>query len=78
MIDITPDMGGEIKETIESLNGKSFSCPHCGTMNQCDRWKGYENTEGVPDKNGVKYWMIIECHDCHRDVSLWKIKAKLS
>ena len=70
---LTPQMGDKIKDTIESLYGKKFVCSYCSKEHPCQRWLGYPHSNGVPDKDGKKYWMMIKCWNRNSYVSLDKI-----
>ena len=70
---LTPQIGGKIKDTIESYNDKKFDCSYCEESHPCKRWLGYLHDNGTPDKDDKKYWMMIKCHKSDNYVSLHKI-----
>ena len=74
---LTPNLGGRIKDLIESHYGKEFDCPFCSKTHPCKRWRGNEHSGGIPDKDGTKYWMTIKCLDDDNHLSLRKIAENL-
>ena len=76
-IDLNGDMGGEIQNTIESLNGNEFQCFCDEGTHPCSGWRVYPHDDGVPDKNGKRYWMYIECPKTGNKLALWKIQQRL-
>ena len=73
---LKPQMGGKIQDIIESHSGKKFSC-QCGKTHPCKGWIGRSHSNGIPDKSGTKYWMMIRCNDLDRVIPLRHIQSQI-
>lgn len=74
---LTPEMGGRVQSTIESLEGKKFFCYHCSKWHPCKGWIGRPQDGEVPDKHGKEYWMYIMCRNTGRPMRLDRIESRL-
>ena len=72
---LKPQMGGKIRDVIKSHSGKKFSC-QCGKTHPCKGWIGRPHSNGIPDKSGTKYWMMIRCNDSDRVIPLRHIQSQ--
>jgi hypothetical protein len=61
---ITADMGGEVGELINKLDGQEFCCKMCEHHTQLINFLGYEHGGGIADAAGEKYWVYFECPKC--------------
>lgn len=75
---VNAQMGGELGETIESLQGKSFMClGTCGKSKVIASLLAYPHDGGLEDKDGEKWWLYYECPTCGYQSSWWKILNQL-
>jgi hypothetical protein len=78
---IYPEMGGEIKELLDKIKDKEFSCTCSlwrGKKKQVlDSFLGYPHDGGLADKDGNKWWVYYRCKVCGYDWSFWKITNRL-
>ena len=76
-IEMTVDLGGEIQSTIESLKGSEFRCDCEDGTHPCSGWLGNPSPSGVPDKDGNRYLMHINCPNTGYGWSLLKIQDRI-
>jgi hypothetical protein len=80
IVKLDSDVGGDLGNTINELNGKKFRC-HCGkSINPgfCADFRGYTHENGLPDSNGTKWWLFLECPHCTFNWSWTKIKMMIA
>ena len=77
MVLLTPQMGGEIHDIIESYRNECFDCSRCGEIHLCNRWIGRPDDGGIPDGSGNKYMMVIKCDDTGREIPLRHIRENI-
>lgn len=69
---ITESMGGEIADALRELRGVYFEC-FGHEIEASGPFYGYPHNRGVPDENGNKYWVFLECPECGYHWSWHKI-----
>ena len=72
---ITVDDGGDIKEFINKIRGKSFKC-WCQKVPKIDTFAGYPHDDGIADGNGKKWWVYWTCPNCQYDWSWTKLERR--
>lgn len=72
---MTEEMGGEVAQFIESMKYRLMRC-WCTTELVCRGFYGYPHENGLPDKDGNKWWLSLHCDKCGYDWSAWKVENR--
>lgn len=79
---LTEDLGGKLGEEISKLRGLPFICAmsaskKCNSEQKLDEFRGYRHSDGLPNKEGRKYWLYWECPGCGHDWSYQHLKTRV-
>ena len=75
-----PDVGGEVQNMIDSLNGKEFRCDECNETHRRENWLAFRDAAsgGLKGDDGQYYWIFVRCHDGNYDWSYEKIQNRVA
>ena len=74
---INEKLDGEVAKVLNALTGKEYRCT-CGKNTILRNFMGYIHSDGVPDENGTKWWILFICPKCKHQWSWDKIQNRIN
>ena len=74
---INSNVGGRAGKVIDKLTGKKFQCS-CNTTFTINHFLAYDHDGGYEDSKNNKWWVFVECPNCHYQWSADKLLARIS